>query len=981
MGVASGLSYILYLLVRRFWRWRQVRREHAAKVPADIVRLLEKLRKDSPIPTFRDVARVEKIPKTIGFFLGAFTSPPTPIETDLLSRWDIVVLDLLKPGVYQAARMSEAMQVVGRLDIATFITPDSRKSNDRPAALLEKIHSIVCAKLRDPVGLPSPVTGILIAGWRGHLSSELTCELIIHLKALGLQVYLEADEAEFLTNHECNRIGLEFVKGLICRNGTILRNGDRRNYYQMANMRRSQRALAKHMSLGGVLFAMWETIDDDVQLAHSVAKRSSNWCRFNTALSWVGPQSALYDAGIATEKSLVGEPVGALMWLKSNESMVVHDTWRQNGRIVERPSVESSAYGGLEDLVPDLASKLRLQPSIRRDSVAEAGLMLDASFDWSQLNEITDRDPFSTASDGSDYTGLGCFQIGLDASAKDFQELVKGQIQLRELGMLERLQNKQMLVFFDKLKRLRERQGLREETPDVFNAITELLTLLQLNRGEEDDLLRVYVGLHSGFHRGTHQQYWGLYETNHDNRQLDIYLSGKCRDRSSALLHTFLSSRGLTRFQCLTAETNLGELNGEFPGGWQLPPRLVQDVEELSSNELLRLIQTLSFSRCEHSTIFSARVQALCRHQLLDVPSLAQLRSLNTSGYIGGEVSAQRVVESRIEWYRNQGCWIPDPAAAVALFHEVDRRLPELLMQQRSDVIERLEKVLFEIINESEIDASADMFALSVFCAFRKLAVDEVYLEILDRNPLPNRHSDQAACFAEMFATGSQCETYFDLKAKALGRILAAKYQSYYMVKQPPYSPDRTTELPTAYASKQVDEDPEARRQSLPLYYKATFLGIFAVPALCDIMLLTTIGRGLYLSTYMGTDVKRLATAGLFSGLLVTGGIGTWIGQGGSYYLHAMAFPAMSMFVLTRFTAGIAVIIGVGMPVFLIVGGIIGWYAAVCTSHALTFRVLLTIWDDSFSSFSTLLLSARISFFSRLWPFTNFPDSSSNLDA
>lgn len=58
-----------------------------------------------------------------------------------------------------------------------------------------------------------------------------------------------------------------------------------------------------------------------------------------------------------------------------------------------------------------------------------------------------------------------------------------------------------------------------------------------------------------------------------------------------------------------------------------------------------------------------------------------------------------------------------------------------------------------------------------------------------------------------------------------------------------------------------------------------------------DILLLTLVGRGLYLSTFMAEDEKTMATAGLMVGLLLVGGIGTWVGHGGSYYLHCMTFP------------------------------------------------------------------------------------------
>jgi hypothetical protein len=56
-----------------------------------------------------------------------------------------------------------------------------------------------------------------------------------------------------------------------------------------------------------------------------------------------------------------------------------------------------------------------------------------------------------------------------------------------------------------------------------------------------------------------------------------------------------------------------------------------------------------------------------------------------------------------------------------------------------------------------------------------------------------------------------------------------------------------------------------------------------------------------------------MATTALMLALLVCGAAGSWISSGGSYYFYANAFPAMNMFVLTRFVAGIA---------FALVGGL-----------------------------------------------------------
>lgn len=270
-------------------------------------------------------------------------------------------------------------------------------------------------------------------------------------------------------------------------------------------------------------------------------------------------------------------------------------------------------------------------------------------------------------------------------------------------------------------------------------------------------------------------------------------------------------------------------------------------------------------------------------------------------------------MRSRLAWYVEQGCACPEYGAALSVFQDVEQGLPAILMRlvTPTDFLKHLHTVLERGIVAGRIDASMDFLALCIFCAFRKLAVEEVYIEVLDRNPFLGQHSDQAASFAEMFATGAQCETYFDLRPQVLGRLLSEKFRSHcgkwhpsaartcqcshiatllsttlvlsgtpadylsatfdglltlhvVLATHPPPRPDETdSEQPTVYASRLVDEDPAASRLDPPVWYSISFLSIFAAPALIDILLLSTLGRGLYLSTYMSKIESGMATAAL----------------------------------------------------------------------------------------------------------------------
>jgi hypothetical protein len=831
----------------------------------------------------------------------------------------------------------------------------------------------------------SRFTGVLVAEWRTHIQLIIFNELIKFMHGSGLDVYLEVSSPAVHVESQYRDINMELIKGIVCRNGSILPDGDRRNFFQSADMRPALRNLVAR-SLRDPIIIMWETIDDNVEVTPAVAKRSFTWCKFYNAISWIGPKAALTDAEVAATKTLTEEPSAALMWLKRDEVMKAHERWRFNDEV--RHSIGNSNYSptnswdqisqvacgdhaiydSLQSFIPNLRVRLSLGPPRNEERVESPTTAMTDGFDWALPIRPGQANPFSFSPRGYDYTGLGCFPIGLDCSSEDFEDQVETQRRLRDLKLLKPVEQKELRRIGEQLFALDESHSSWARTVHESQAVKELLCALTADNDDDHGLLRVYMGLDSGFRTGSDAQFWGLYDVDPTSGFTDLFISGKARDLPGTILHTFMSSRNCTRAQCFMAENSLSKQTGSLTETWELPPRLLQDLEVLTPTESILFIQHLERSNCEECPILSAKVRSRCEYQLMEVPSLAQLRALNATAYLRGEISAEDLVNSRLAWYHERGCQHPDPLAAVSLFTEVDARMPGVLMSGQIGLLAELAHVIQTILQKKRIDASADLFALSVFCSIRKLALEEVYLEILDRNPLPNSQSDQAACFAEMFALGARCESYFDMTPNILGKILSDKYIAYYKVHQPPPPEDGFTELPTAYASTQIDLDPNAGPPQIPIYYQATFLGIFAVPALIDILLLTTIGRGLYLTAYMSQLEKSMATAALMVSLLVCGAIGAWIGSGGSYYLHSMTFSAMNMFVLSRFIGGIALTLAGGLLALIIIGFVKGLYAGlvfflyfILLSTYLTVLAALSIYQFPGFIFQSVSAISRLS--------------------
>lgn len=865
----------------------------------------------SQLPLSLQKASSEEL-KSFGVFLGRFENPPTIAQTQLLSRWDVIVLNPLNDGVLDALALCRptSTHILGRLDVKTLANSDVSSHSDEIIKCLFVLSQTIITYFEGS-GAQSPFTGVLLADFQTHFQPAVLNSAAKYINGLGLDVWLEMGPPGYLSERHARDINMELIRGIVCRNGTIRRDGDRQNYFQMTEMRTAMRMIAAQRVVYNPPIMMWETVDDGVELQYAVVQRSFNWCSFNNTLVWIGSDAALTDADSAAALTVAEKPLGALMWMKNDDSMKAHNIWRANDQISQTSCGHEALYGSLDEFIPRLAAKLSLLPP--PEQTEHVGALVHfhqpAEDDYGQTNPGT-----AVLSAGADsLDGLGCYQLGLEVSPKAFSDLRQGQRNLQDLELLLRVPGEELRGYGEQIAALLIRQTSKPITPATFQAVSELVGFLRTSNDEANSRLQVYVGLHSGFQTDAETQFWGFYDVDNRLGSVTIYLSVKTPDRAGTILHTFLSSRGRSRSECFMAELAMAEQNDCLSEMWQLPSRIMHDVEKLSPAETILFLRRLVLSKRGEDSVFWARVRALCEYQLIEVPTLTQLREQNSVAYLRGEVSAETVIKSRLAWLAERGCWHPDASAAIALFEEVDSRLYEILMNGNNDTLAQLSVVIQTIMQQNQIDAGADIFALAVFSAFRKLALDEVYLEVLDRNVLPNHATDQAGCFAEYFGLGSRCDSFFDMTPRVLGKIISDRYRAYYMKYQPPRREEGFTELPTAYAPMQVDIDPADGKEVMGWYHRITFLGIFALPALIDVMLLTTIGRGLYLTTFMTSTEKTMATTALMLALLVCGAAGSWISSGGSYYFYANAFPAMNMFVLTRFVAGVA---------FALVGGL-----------------------------------------------------------
>lgn len=549
--------------------------------------------------------------------------------------------------------------------------------------------------------------------------------------------------------------------------------------------------------------------------------------------------------------------------------------------------------------------------------------------DWFILRDAALRDPLCVSTTGcSILDGLGCFPLGVDVTEDDFRDVVISQRNLRKLELLEVVGPSELRNYGEKLGRFIAETDFWAESmnlgaPCSSERINDLAMELSQTLDDSCGNIQVFLGLHSGFQKVASKQFWAVYHQSQSST--DIYISKSSHDILSVLLHAFLSSEGLTRDQCLAAEISFGRWQDTLVSPHSLPPRLMQDISLLTPDENILLLQRFSLAPESNNEEIPRRIKSAVTEALIDAPTLSQLKALNTTGYIGGDINAEELVRTRLHWHCKSERSHPDMPTSMSLFQEVEETVLRALKTRNRSDLKTIVEALEVTLQHSTLDSIGDIFAMSVFCIMRKAAFEEVYIEVTDRNPLFNDQPDQAAAFAELFALGSRCEAYFDVTPSQFGRLLSQKFRNYYGESghQPPTINDTSEALDSAYSEARMDVDQNQKPMGMPTYQRFTFLSVFAIPALIDILMLTTTGHGLYLSGKMSDQEQHSATVALMISLLLSGAIGTWITCGGTYYLASMAFSAMNYFVVTRLLGGLA---------FTLVAGSIGFIAFFCTS-------------------------------------------------
>ncbi|KAH6670982.1 glycosyl transferase [Plectosphaerella plurivora] len=774
------------------------------------------------------------------------------------------------------------------------------------------------------------------------------------LEKLLAALYTRRISSLLLCNHDwesLDKLDLQHASGLIIENACILPDGQRRDYFQSRRLRETMTRCTKEREERAEFFVGF--LDQwNVRPHPSVVKRAVKLAEHFGAVFEHGPIDAL--RGLNTVHANASRTIGAFEYLRRAEVVDMQQVWSSesmevdihNGKDSEAP-IAPLPIEDLKKTIPTLA-ELLTPKVLSSDVIAFRDTNGEGRMPPNYMESITNpADFWDSSMDGMPLATMGCFPIGSEPTAAHFNAIVETQDHLRELRMLHPIEGNEE-------QRLLASLRLLADHPDCCLSVHDLI------KGLRSHEICVYKGLDTGFRSPEGSAFfWGVSKGRDasDANCVDIYVSQKSPSDAAVVLHSWLAHQGRTRAERFEHELLLEKTSGRAVKTG-IPTGIQSAIEEATPAELLLLRQKIRQTAVNHP--LADAIKEYTQHVLIDESSRAFWSNLCARKVLDGTLSMRDILRMRLEYHVRQGATeLPALEDLVHLYGIVSKLIEDaLFFGERSKLIpltRALLKCYGPSVTTGRVDINADMFALIFFSVLRKSAFEDVYLETTDRCPLFLSHPDQAAVFSELWILGSQCENYFGLSPREVGNVIYHRYNRA-LAKNPPTAEDRKgTEIMTMYSSTDSSDDTEANVKSTDSLlskkltnhermelWKTRFshgsaITIFCGPAVLDVILLTFVGRGLFMTAFMGDEVIEASGYALLTALLLTAGVTGWVGSTGNYYLPHYAYDSMILFHVQRLSGGFVLASVIG------IGGLIGFSIRISWQAGLIFAAYLIL--------------------------------------
>jgi hypothetical protein len=727
-------------------------------------------------------------------------------------------------------------------------------------------------------------------------------KLLLELRQYDGPLVLRADA----DSHIWDSLNFNFVDGILLENACVLPSGEGRDFFRASRVRECA-AQCKHQRnnrpgffLGFI--ELWRICPSAATL-----RRAYKLADFFGANILAMPSEDSRDNGVPLKE----KPLSAFDWLKKSDVVWLQKAWSNH---TEFSFIETSDCTPFQmdlscmlDALPAADRMLSLQPV---DSGPDTSEVASYSPHWEPplVPDAPSRvDIWHFASCGTELCPTGCFRLQ--------DEIVQSQYDA-VLTMQKSLKHNQLLRMFGEAENLRVRDSLT-----VLSGRSSYQSLMRsLLKGLADQRIRIFVGLDSGFtlpDEGGHL--WAVSDTTQDEfgSLLEIHISLKVPNDVATIWHTFLAHSGVPRLHRYEEELLLNR-TPKNKREEQLPLSIVKELEDCSESELLYVVEQIRISERDHP--FNRAIAETAEHYLIQDATVCAWKSFHSRACLDGSVSVQSLLEQRIAQFAHSGAaMLPTVENLVSLHEMLQQRLETALRTCDRATLGMLTNPLLVAYGhagtEHALLISVDLYGLIFFCALRSLAFEDVYLETIDRCPLFLSQPDQAGVFAELWVLGSQCEIYFGVSPRTLGEIAYNRYKLYLSHNPPPDDAWDGKEVFTAYSVPQVSNGLPAtvsnlqpkgisgevkaqkarKRERLSQYQRgattAGALSIFCLPAIIDVILLTFLGRGLFLTAFMKDEFKLMADYAIMTALIMTGGVTGLVGSTGGFYLFNVSTP------------------------------------------------------------------------------------------
>lgn len=766
-------------------------------------------------------------------------------------------------------------------------------------------------------------------------------DILVQLCELQVPVFLKGHH----DNDILGQVNLKFVAGIFVDNAAILEDGTRRDYFRSIALREVMAKCADQRVERPTFFVgfydQWYS-----RPSAAVVRRSQKLADHFAAVLEHGQVRSPTDVnGVPIRLPL---SLSAFEYLRKPDTQELQGAWmdRKRGTHVgseRRESIEKIArlpFNGLQQVIPGVDELLRPLPlpsdlQALRDERPIKVLPPD------YLRAAPLREDFWERTSQGDMISLyGCVPLLSEPTAAQHEAVLDTQIHLRTLKMLQRASEAEITKLIEAYKQY-------PQTSKYYHLVQALVLGLKGQR------VFIYKGLGSGFTLPDNAaEFWGLsaaHKVSKDQRhrdsavgEIDMFISRRCPNDATTILHTWLAHHDISRIERYEEELRFEKVLNKTEDVLTLPESIRHQIDNATPAETLFLLEQLKVSQLDHPMRHGIEEQ--CRWVLINQSSTQSWNQAASHGFLSGSSDMEVLIARRLQDFVRLGAkQLPSASNVLHLYRCVDKIVVDALFYADRERLNVLVDSLLRAFDPwgkwtpdcEYVDVNADLFALIVFSALRKGAFEDVYIETTDRCPFFLSQPDQAAVFSELWALGSQCEAYFGMLPRDLGEIIYDRYRAF-LEEHPPPSNFKDKKIMTAFAKPEpsagldddeIDPDGPSRQgfnmtKTVRDFRKrvAEFgaLSIFCLPAIIDILLLTFVGRGLFMTAWLGNNHLTAASYALLMSLLISAGVTGWVGSIGNYYICNYAYDNMIYFHVQRLSGGFVLTVLVGIVGFII---------------------------------------------------------------